>query len=130
MSGAAATTAVSADTKYFQEYHSLYAEEIDSDQFARRSIEKAYDICEAIFALPEKLFAELNIDEDEIDLLCMESIENIYRSIADIDEDEGLQKLDDVLSQIADRMQTIEVKLRKPISDKKKSIDSMDKYSF
>ena len=118
------------DTKYFQEYHSLYAEEIDSEQFARRSIEKAYDICEAIFALPEKLFAELNIDEDEIDLLCMESIENIYRSIADIDEDEGLQKLDDVLSQIADRMQTIEVKLRKPISDKKKLIDSMDKYSF
>ena len=80
--------------------------------------------------MPEKLFAELNIDEDEIDLLCMDSIEIIYRSIADIGEDEGLQKLDDVLSQIADRMQTIEVKLRKPISDKKKSIDSMDKYSF
>ena len=118
------------DARYFREYHSLHAEEIDSDQFVRRSIEGAYDICEAILDLSEKLFAELNIDEDEIDLLSMESIENIYRSIADIDEDEGLQKLDDVLLQIADRMYTIEVKLRKPISDKKKLIDSMDKYSF
>ena len=118
------------DAKYFREYHSLYAEEIDCDQFTRRSIEKAYNICEAILSLPEEVFAELGIDEEEIGLLCMDSTEDFYRSIEDIDEDEGLEKLDDVLLQIANKMAEIESRLRKAISEKKKLVDSMDKYSF
>ena len=60
----------------------------------------------------------------------MDSTEDFYRSIEDIDEDEGLEKLDDVLLQIANKMAEIESRLRKAISEKKKLVDSMDKYSF
>ncbi len=79
-----------------------------------------------ILSLPEEVFAELGIDEEEIGLLCMDSTEDFYRSIEDIDEDEGLEKLDDVLLQIANKMAEIESRLRKAISEKKKRVDSMD----
>ena len=82
-----------------------------------------------ILSLPEEVFAELGIDEEEIGLLCMDSTEDFYRSIEDIDEDEGLEKLDDVLLQIANKMAEIESRLRKAISEKKKRVDSMD-YQF
>ena len=116
------------DLAYYTSDDRLECVEPDIETYCRTVLNRAYDIFDRpISELDERIFNELGLSVDDDQYPFTDDEETIYRSIENIEDDEGITQANAMLTSLKDKLKILIDALNKPVRSRKMFLESLDK---